>query len=114
MRRTRRDESQPDLENEPVEHEADTPLTPWDRVKIARNPARPHTLAYIDQLMSGFVELHGDRRFGDDKALIGGLARFAAAPSSSSATKKVPTPAKTSATTSGWPAPRATAKPSAS
>lgn len=79
MRRSRRDkpdEPQLDPEIELPERDPDAPLTAWDRVKIARNPARPHTLAYIDQLMTGFVELHGDRRFGDDKALIGGLARF--------------------------------------
>jgi acetyl-CoA carboxylase carboxyl transferase subunit alpha len=51
--------------------------TAWDRVKIARNPDRPHTLDYIDILMTDFVELHGDRSFGDDHALIGGLANFA-------------------------------------
>ena len=48
----------------------------WDRVKLARHPERPHTLDYIGELMSDFVELHGDRAFGDDQALIGGLARF--------------------------------------
>jgi acetyl-CoA carboxylase carboxyl transferase subunit alpha len=51
-------------------------LTPWDRVKLARHPERPHSLDYITELMTGFVELHGDRRFGDDPAVIGGLARF--------------------------------------
>jgi acetyl-CoA carboxylase carboxyl transferase subunit alpha len=51
-------------------------LTAWDRLKLARNPERPHTLDYIEELMTGFVELHGDRRFGDDKAIVGGLARF--------------------------------------
>jgi acetyl-CoA carboxylase carboxyl transferase subunit alpha len=45
-------------------------------VKIARNPKRPHTLDYLHDLMSDFVELHGDRSFGDDHALIGGIARF--------------------------------------
>src|SRR3954468_1921972 len=50
--------------------------TPWDRVKLARHPDRPHTQDYIDQLMAEFSELHGDRSFGDDQALIGGLARF--------------------------------------
>lgn len=79
MRRARRDhleEQQPELEVDEIERDPTAPLTAWDRVKIARNPSRPHTLAYIDQLTTGFVELHGDRRFGDDKALIGGLARF--------------------------------------
>ncbi len=51
-------------------------LTAWDRVKLARHPNRPHTLDYINELMTGFVEMHGDRRYGDDKAIVGGLARF--------------------------------------
>ncbi|MFL5760894.1 MAG: acetyl-CoA carboxylase carboxyltransferase subunit alpha [Thermomicrobiales bacterium] len=48
----------------------------WDRVKLARNPQRPHTLDYLHELASEFVELHGDRTHSDDHALIGGLARF--------------------------------------
>jgi acetyl-CoA carboxylase carboxyl transferase subunit alpha len=52
-------------------------LSAWDRVKLARHPDRPHTLDYIGDLMSDFVELHGDRAFGDDHALIGGIANFA-------------------------------------
>ena len=51
--------------------------TAWDRVKLARHPERPHTLDFIHELTSNFVELHGDRAFGDDRALIGGLATFA-------------------------------------
>jgi len=49
-------------------------LTPWQRVQIARHPDRPHTLDYIQRLCSDFVEMHGDRLYGDDEALIGGLA----------------------------------------
>ena len=52
-------------------------LTPWDRVQMARHPLRPHTLDYIAALCEDFVELHGDRRFGDDAAIVGGLATFA-------------------------------------
>jgi acetyl-CoA carboxylase carboxyl transferase subunit alpha len=52
------------------------PLTAWERVKLARHPDRPHTLDYVHDLTRDFVELHGDRTFGDDNALIGGLARF--------------------------------------
>jgi acetyl-CoA carboxylase carboxyl transferase subunit alpha len=48
----------------------------WEKVQIARHPDRPHTLDYINALCSSFVELHGDRCFGDDAALIGGLAQF--------------------------------------
>ena len=51
-------------------------LTPWQRVQIARHPKRPYTLDYIDLMMTGFMELHGDRRFADDKAMVGGLAKF--------------------------------------
>lgn len=51
-------------------------LSAWDRVKLARHPERPHTLDYISELMDDFTELHGDRAFGDDPALTGGLARF--------------------------------------
>src|SRR5690348_4967522 len=62
---------------EPPAGEAAAPdLTPWDKVQLARHPQRPHTLDYIRGLCEDFVELHGDRRFGDDAAMIGGLARF--------------------------------------
>jgi acetyl-CoA carboxylase carboxyl transferase subunit alpha len=49
-------------------------LTPWQRVQIARHPKRPYSLDYIGRLFEGFEELHGDRSFGDDQALIGGIA----------------------------------------
>src|SRR5690348_11390545 len=51
-------------------------LQPWERVKIARHPERPHALDYIQRLCTDFVELHGDRLFGDDAAIIGGPALF--------------------------------------
>ena len=51
-------------------------LTAWDHVQIARHAQRPHTLDYIRGLSEEFVELRGDRRFGDDTAIVGGLARF--------------------------------------
>lgn len=51
-------------------------LTPWQRVQLARHPKRPYTLDYIQRLMTDFVEVHGDRFFADDKALIGGFATF--------------------------------------
>lgn len=51
-------------------------LTRWQRVQIARHPLRPYTLDYIDALTEGFVELHGDRAFADDPALVGGFATF--------------------------------------
>ena len=56
--------------------EAAPPRGAWDRVRLARHPDRPHALDYVRELTTEFVELHGDRAFGDDRALIGGLARF--------------------------------------
>jgi acetyl-CoA carboxylase carboxyl transferase subunit alpha len=49
-------------------------LTRWQRVKLARHPRRPYTLDYLKVIAPDFVELHGDRRFGDDPAIVGGLA----------------------------------------
>lgn len=48
----------------------------WTRVLLARHPQRPYTLDYIQMLFTDFTELHGDRRFGDDGAMVGGFARF--------------------------------------
>lgn len=51
-------------------------MKPWDRVQIARYPNRPTTLDYIDHLFEDFFECHGDRVFGDDEAIVGGIAKF--------------------------------------
>ncbi len=51
-------------------------LTPWQRVTIARHPQRPYTLDYIRMVCTDFIELHGDRTFSEDAALVGGLAMF--------------------------------------
>jgi acetyl-CoA carboxylase carboxyl transferase subunit alpha len=51
-----------------------TNLTAWQRVQLARHPRRPYTLDYIAALCDDFTELHGDRQFGDDRAIVGGLA----------------------------------------
>lgn len=51
-------------------------LTGWQRVQIARHPERPYTLFYISQICKKFLELHGDRHFGDDKAIVSGLAKI--------------------------------------
>lgn len=59
------------LEKEIYDH-----LTPWDRVLISRHPNRPTTLDYISLLFTDFFECHGDRAFGDDKAIVGGIAKF--------------------------------------
>lgn len=52
-------------------------LTPWQIVQLARHPERPYTLDYINLMMENFIELHGDRGFADDKAVVGGLANLA-------------------------------------
>lgn len=51
-------------------------LTPWQKTLLARHPDRPYTLDYIPLITEDFIELHGDRRFADDKAIVGGLARI--------------------------------------
>jgi acetyl-CoA carboxylase carboxyl transferase subunit alpha len=59
-----------------AEHELYQNLTPWQRTQLARHPQRPSTLDYINELTRDFVEFHGDRVFGDDRAIVGGFARF--------------------------------------
>lgn len=51
-------------------------LTPWQRVQVARHPRRPYTLDYIHHAFTEFEELHGDRLFGDDRAVVGGFAKL--------------------------------------
>ncbi|MFZ4619007.1 MAG: acetyl-CoA carboxylase carboxyltransferase subunit alpha [Bacteroidota bacterium] len=51
-------------------------LTRWQRVQLARHPERPYTLDYIQNMTTDFIELHGDRAFGDDKAIVGGFAKL--------------------------------------
>ena len=51
-------------------------LNPWQKVQLSRHPARPYTLDYVERLIEGFIELHGDRRFGDDPAVVGGFGLF--------------------------------------
>ena len=53
-----------------------TNLTPWQRVQVARHPKRPYALDYVAALCTDFQELHGDRQFNDDRALVGGTAFF--------------------------------------
>lgn len=61
---------------EHLRKETYTNLSPWQKVKLARHPQRPYTLDYIGMIMSDFIELHGDRLFSDDQALICGLAKL--------------------------------------
>src|SRR5262245_57032578 len=51
-------------------------LTPWQKTLVARHPSRPYTLDYVQALFSEFTELHGDRRFADDPALVCGFALY--------------------------------------
>ncbi len=55
-------------------------IKPWDRVQIARHPSRPTTLDYISRLFTDFFECHGDRSFGDDEAIVGGIGKFKGLP----------------------------------
>jgi acetyl-CoA carboxylase carboxyl transferase subunit alpha len=57
-----------------------TNLTPWQRVLVARHPNRPNTLDYIERLFTGWEELHGDRRFADDHAIITGFGEYRGQP----------------------------------
>ena len=59
-----------------LQREIHSHLTPWQRVQIARHPKRPHSLDYVGAVCEGFQELHGDRQFSDDRALVGGPAFF--------------------------------------
>src|SRR5271157_5456743 len=51
-------------------------LSPWQKVQLSRHPNRPYMLDYVERIFTDFIELHGDRRFGDDAAIVAGLARF--------------------------------------
>jgi len=55
-------------------------LTIWEKVQVARHPARPHTLDFIERIFDEFEELHGDRQFADDASLVGGIAKLEGMP----------------------------------
>ena len=55
-------------------------LSTWQKVQVARHPARPHTLDFIERIFSEFEELHGDRQFADDASLVGGIAKLEGMP----------------------------------
>jgi acetyl-CoA carboxylase carboxyl transferase subunit alpha len=61
---------------ERLRHDVFASLTPWQKTLVARHPARPYTLDYVNALFADFVEFHGDRRFADDPALVCGMALF--------------------------------------
>ncbi len=60
--------------------EAATAVSAWEKVQLSRHPERPYTLDYIDRIIESFVELHGDRRYGDDRAIVSGLGFLQARP----------------------------------
>lgn len=64
----------PDEQSQPTQTFPSNPA--WERVQLARHPKRPHALDYIQRIFTGFVELHGDRAFADDAAIVAGLAKF--------------------------------------
>src|SRR5215469_5090614 len=59
-----------------LRREAYAKLDPWQKTQVARHPERPHFMDYVGHLVTEFVELRGDRKFGDDQAIVGGLGRF--------------------------------------
>jgi len=61
---------------EKLQHDIYSNLSPWQKVLLARHPKRPYALDYVDMMCTGFQELHGDRQFNDDRALVGGTAFF--------------------------------------
>ncbi len=68
--------AQLETEQRAYESEIYHTLPAWERIQLSRHTDRPYTLDYIEQLCTEFVELHGDRAFADDPAIVGGLARF--------------------------------------
>src|ERR1700748_1031625 len=59
-----------------LRREAYDKLDPWQKTQVPRHPERPHFMAYVGGALIDFVELRGDRTFGDDQAIVGGLGRF--------------------------------------
>ena len=59
-----------------LREEMNAPSTAWQKTELARHPQRPQTLDYIERVFTDFSEIHGDRGFGDDAAIVCGMARF--------------------------------------
>jgi acetyl-CoA carboxylase carboxyl transferase subunit alpha len=74
------DNRNPSPPNASKSGEAPAPNPTWDRVQLARHPKRPHTLDYVTRIFTDFSELHGDRAFADDHAVVGGMAFFEGRP----------------------------------
>lgn len=67
-------------------------LTPWQKVQLSRHPSRPYSRDYIDAIFPDFMELHGDRAFGDDQAILGGVATWTPPSSNGKGDKAKPIP----------------------
>ncbi len=85
-------------------------LTPYQRVLLARDPRRPFALDYINTVFTDFVELHGDRLYRDDPAIVGGLARLRGRSLVVIGQQRGPTSRRTSSATSAWRIPTGTAR----
>ena len=73
---TRREIQQLHERIDALRHEITAHATAWDKTELARHPQRPHTLDYIERIFTDWSEIHGDRAFGDDPAIVTGMARF--------------------------------------
>lgn len=106
------DEQIADLERriEELRAEIYSKLTRWQRVQIARHPERPYTLDYLAHSFDEFIELHGDRCFRDDPAIVGGLPALGSSPLLPSVTRKGETQNRTFTATLECPIQKATAK----
>ena len=80
-------------------------LTPWQRIQLARHPDRPYTLDYIERIFTNFIELSGDRRFSDDKAIVGGFAKLKGKPVMVIGTQKGRDMKENLYRNFGWPSP---------
>jgi acetyl-CoA carboxylase carboxyl transferase subunit alpha len=67
---------EPEVSPETISEKPAEPHPAWQRVQLARHPKRPHSLDHIQRIFTGFQEIHGDRNFGDDAAIVAGMARF--------------------------------------
>ena len=85
-------------------------LTPWQKTQVARHPQRPHCLDYVAALITDFTPLAGDRKFGDDEAIVGGFGRFRGESVCVIGQEKGSTPRAGSSTISAWRGPRAIAR----
>ena len=86
-------------------------LTGWQKVQISRHPERPYTLQYIELMCDDFIELHGDRTVGDDKAIVGGFGTINGQTVMIIGHQKGKTQRSASIAILVWPTPKVIAKP---